>query len=123
METADQLIELSAGEFRFSKETMEHDNPLLSRHFYMLSKGKSRTLSNSHSKAIEGESQLNKDGKPGATVMALADGDMTAFQKSGDAQVKIEFPLLNAARPEAEILRSVCAHIHTHTQHAPNVSS
>ena len=110
--TADELIELSAGEFGFTKETLEHENTLLSRHFYMVSKGKQRKITNGQEKAIGGEADLNKDGKAGAALIALRDGDMTAFDKTGAAGIKMEFPHLTAVQTEAEILRSVCTHTH-----------
>ena len=113
--TADELIEFSAGEFGFTKETLEHENTLLSRHFYMVSKGKQRKITNGQEKQIGGETDLNKDGKAGASLLALRDGEMSAFDKTGAASVKMEFPHLTAVQTEAEILRSVCTHTHTRT--------
>ena len=78
---------------------------MLTRHYYIASKGKSRTIVNSHTKEIHGEAGLNKDGKQGGALMALSDGDMSAFEKPGSSAIKIEFPNLNAAQKEAEVLR------------------
>ena len=117
LKTADELIELSAAEFGFNKETLEHENVLLSRHYYMVSKGKQRKITNGHLKEIGGEADLNKDGKAGSALVALQDGDMTAFEKTGAAGIKMEFPHLTAVQTEAEILRSVCTHTRTHNTH------
>ena len=88
---------------------------MLSRHFYMVSKGKQRKITNGQEKQIGGETDLNKDGKAGASLLALRDGEMSAFDKTGAASVKMEFPHLTAVQTEAEILRSVCTHTHTRT--------
>lgn len=117
MQTADQLIELSAQEFGFQKDELPHDNPLLTRHYYVISKGKSRTMTNIHSKEVGGNADLNKDGKAGGALFALNDGDMTAFEKPGEGVIKMEFPHLTAAQTEAETLRSVCAHTRTRNAH------
>ena len=44
LEAADELIKLSADEFQFKLETLEHDNLLLSRHYYIVSHGKNRKI-------------------------------------------------------------------------------
>ena len=99
---------------------VEHDNLLLSRHYYILSQGKNRKITNGHNKVVSGEADLNKDGKAGAPVIALQDGDVSAFLKPGTGHIKMEFPHLTAAHQEAETL-SICTH--THTQRAPDISS
>ena len=121
LEAADELIKLSADEFQFKPETLEHDNLLLSRHYYIVSHGKNRKITNGHSKVVNGDADLNKDGKAGAPVKALQDGDMSAFVKPGTGPIKLEFPHLTTVHKEAENLRSVCTH--THTQRAPDISS
>ena len=125
LEAADELIKLSADEFQFEPETLEHDNLLLSRHYYIVSHGKNRKITNGHTKVVSGEADLNKDGKAGAPVIALQDSDMSAFLKPGTGHIKMEFPHLTAAQQEAETLRSICTntHTHTHTQRAPDISS
>ena len=121
LEAADELIKLSADEFHFKPETLEHDNLLLSRHYYIVSHGKNRKITNGHSKVVSGDADLNKDGKAVAPVKALQDSDMSVFVKPGTGPIKLEFPHLIAAHKGAENLRSVCTH--THTQRAPDISS
>ena len=101
MKTADALIEDSAAQFGFVKETIPHDNPLLVKCFYIFSEGRRRSVTNSEEKRIEGFADLAKRGNQLKDASEVT-GGTSIFDKPDDGDIKLEFPHFSDAKVEAE---------------------
>ena len=104
LKVADDLIAQSKEDFGFEFQSIPHNNPLLERHFYKASDGKVHTVGDLEKKVISGSADV----KPKGALLSIGDakeitGGTSCFDR---ADVKLEFPHLDAVQKSAETLRS-----------------
>ena len=101
MQTADDLVEQSAADYSFTKETINHDNPLCVKCYYIYGHGKKHTMSGTERKDISGQT----DGK-NKQKMLTGFGDITGgaslMDKPDQDLIKLEFPHFAKMKVAAE---------------------
>lgn len=101
MQTADDLVEQSAADYSFTKETIHHDNPLCVKCYYIYGHGKKHTMSGTERKDISGVT----DGKV-KHKMLTGFGDITGgaslMDKPDQDLIKLEFPHFSEMKVAAE---------------------
>ena len=103
MKTADEFVEMSANEYGFTKETIDHPNPLCVKCYYVLGHGKTHTVSGTERKTICGAADLKQKQLIGASDIT---GGSSVFGKPDADNVKLEFPYFSDMKVEAEKLKS-----------------
>ena len=105
LKVADELIEQSASEFEFTKSVIPHENPLLSKHLYMIHKGLKKSYTQTERKKLDMEMDMgNKCGKK--MLEGIAVQDLVGVSSGSSSEnVKLEFPHYTKLQAAVEKLR------------------
>ena len=104
--TADAIVEESAATWGFVQETIQNDNPILVKCFYIHSEGRRRSAASSEVKKIEGLTELKNNPRCLADAAEVT-GGTSIFDKVSPEDVKLEFPQFAAAKVECEKNKSI----------------